>query len=152
MSYYDEDTGEYVGYDPYEAHDRRLLEEKYNHTNVPTPKELISHLYYRGMVEKSKKYIEEPSYDGDDFLTAYMTGFAKACYDAFGDLGKAMELISEDTMRNEGKARVIRTEKEHITREGMESFIVYMRVDGELEVLGVFYDEKYADKFIDAIG
>ena len=150
MSYYDNDIGEYVGFDPYDAYEKRIHEEKYHKQYVPTTKDLLDKLYYRSMIDESKKYIEEPSYDGDDFFEAYMTGFEKVLYDSWGDVKKTMELIVEDTVKNKCKARVLHTDKEHIVREGTSTYILYERdINEGLKVLGVFYDETLANKVMD---
>lgn len=150
MAYYDDHEG-YVGYDPYDAHDRRVHEERYHKSEVPTTKELTQTLYYRGIVEESKKYRDEPSYDGDDFFTAYMAGFEKVIYESLGDPQKTMGLLAKDAVKNKDTPRLIATDKEHIIKEGMKTWIVYKINDGGLTVLGVFYDERYAEKFIKTI-
>ena len=150
MAYYD-DNGEYVGYDPYEAHDRRVHEEQYHKENVPNTEELARHIYYRGIVEESKKYIEEPVYDGDDFFEAYLTGFEKVMYDSWGDPQKTLELMAKDTVKNKDPPRLIATDKEHIVREGTGTWIVYKITTEGFKILGVFYDERYAEKFIKTI-
>ena len=146
MSYYDDDG--YVGYDPYEAHDRRVHEERYHKSKVPTTEELARHIYYQGLIDESKKYAKEPEYDGDDFFEAYMTGFEKVLYDAWGDPKKTLELMAKDTVENKDQPRLIATTKEHIIREGTETWIIYKITPEGFKVLGVFYDEEYAEEFI----
>lgn len=150
MAYYD-DNDEYVGYDPYDAHDKRVHEEQYHKAKVPTTEELARHIYYQGIVEESKKCIKEPSYDGDDFFEAYMTGFEKLMYDSLGDPQKTLELMAKDTVKNKDKPRLIATDKEHIIREGTETWIVYKITPEGFNILGVFYDEGCAEKFIKTI-
>lgn len=150
MGYYDEDTGEYIGYDPIEAHDRRVFEETYFKKFVPTTEKLLEQLYYRGMVDESKKYIPEPECNKDDFLSQYMHGLEKMMYNSVGDLRKSMELIAEDIVKNKNKKRLIHTTREHIVREGTHTHILYEYDDENvLKVLGVFWDEHLANKIME---
>lgn len=149
MSYYDEDKG-YVGYDPYEAHDRRVHEEMYHKSKVPTVQELMDSKISRDYIEQSKKFIEEPVCEGDDFHDVYMYGFEKLMYDSFGDLGKSIELSAKDHFENKGLIRLWATSEEHIVRENTETFIVY-RVDYPDEVIAVFFNKEKADKYVDML-
>lgn len=115
---------------------------------MPTTEELARHIYYQGLIDESKKYAKEPEYDGDDFFEAYMTGFEKVLYDAWGDPKKTLELMAKDTVENKDQPRLIATTKEHIIREGTETWIIYKITPEGFKVLGVFYDEEYAEEFI----
>ena len=150
MCYYDEDTDGYVGhdrgYDPIEEYERRVFEETHYKKFVPTTEKLLEQLYYRGMIDESKKYIPEPECNKDDFLSQYMHGLEKVMYDSAGDLRKSMELIAEDIIKNKNKKRLIHTTREHIVREGTQTHILYEYDDeNDLKVLGVFWDEHLAN-------
>ncbi len=95
--------------------------------------------------------MKEPSYDGDDLFEAYMTGFEKVIYESWGDPQKTLELMAKDTVKNKDKPRLIATDKEHIIREGTETWIVYNITPEGFNILGVFYDEGCAEKFIKTI-
>ena len=152
MSYYDNDTGEYVGFDPIEyAEEQQHIREHYK-SEVPTTQELINHIYYRCFIEKSKEYISEPVCDDDDFMSVYMHGFDKVIYDSFGSPKKAFELIAKDHLEHLNEFRIIHTNHDHRVTMGTDTWIVYQnKEDGGVEVIGVFYDEEYANQFIKGV-
>lgn len=149
MSYYTE--GGYVGYDPYEEHDRNKHKELYHKSEVPATKELVEYLDYKSIVDESKKYSKKPEPDSDEFMDVYFASLENIVYESMGDPHKTLELSIEDSIKNNNVPKLIETEKEHIIREGVETFIVYMKVDGEIIVLGVFYDRSYAEDFLETI-
>lgn len=141
MSYYD-DNGKYVGFDPIEYAEEHKIE-------VPTTQELLKHIYYRCFIEKSKEYINEPVCDDDDFMSVYMYGFNKIIYDSFGSPVKSLELIAKDSLEHLNEFRIIHTNHDHMVPIGTDTWIVYQnKEDGGVEVIGVFYDEEYANQFI----
>lgn len=150
MSYYDEDTGEYVGYDPIEEHDRRVHREQYHKSEVPTVQELLGSKISRDYIEQSKKFKEEPVCESNDFHEQYMHGFEKVFYDVLGDLPKAIELSAKDHNQNKGQVRLWSTSKEHIVPEGTETYIVY-RVGCPDEVIGVFFKKEDAVQYRDLL-
>ena len=153
MSYYDNDTGEYVGFDPIEYAEERQHIREHHISEVPTTRELINHIYYRGFIEKSKEYINKPVCD-DDFMSVYMHGFNEIVYDSFGSPQKAFELIAKDRLEHLNEFRIIHTNHDHRVTMGTDTGIVYQNKeddDGGIEVIGVFYDEEYANQFIKGV-
>lgn len=145
MSYYDEDLG-YVGYDPYEEHDRRVHRERYHKSEVSTVQELLDEEYTNYFVEKSKEYIDEPEeVDSNDSAEECVNNFTKAFHARFGDIGKALKLMMNDRLENNGTVRIMETRREHIVNQCTKTYIVYEV--GPNEVLGVFFDEETAVKF-----
>ena len=147
MSYYDHDAGEYVGFDPVEYSDKRRHKEMYHKSEVKTTQELLEDLYHKRMVEKCKEMIEEPVCDSEDFFDNYLFSFEKMMYDIVGDLHKTLELTVKDKLKNKDEVRFFETDKEHIIRENMTSFIVY-QVDSPVKLLGVFFNKEDAENYV----
>lgn len=145
MSYYTED--DYVGYDPQEEHDRRIHKEIYHKSEVPTTKELMDTIYTQQFINKSKKSTPKPICDSEDYMERYLSSFEECVYNAIGDLPTTMELILKDKVKNQNTHRIIETNKEHIVRDGTDTYIVY-RVDTSNNVLGVFFNKEDAVQFI----
>lgn len=153
MAYYDEDLGYVPDPDPREVHDKRRHEKDYHKSEVSTTKELVERLSYDYFLDESKEIrkrnesSEKQSFESNDMLSSFNEAFSNA----FTDMEMATKLYLKDMIKNKDEVRIISTSKEHIIREGTETYIVYKNSLFEAEVLGVFFNKEDAVKFKELI-